>query len=143
AKRAAALLAYDEAGDQYRHALELLELGEPDDTRRLDLLLALGDENRRAGDVDRATEAFHQAAALAKKLEHPEKLARAALGNAGRWIAGGLGDDLTRRLLKEALAALPEQDSALRACVMARLAPELFWSTRGGSYEEAFAMSRE
>ena len=48
------------------------------------------------------------------------------------------------RALKDALAALGERDSVLRAAVMARLAPALFWQvSRAPSYEEIFAMSRE
>jgi predicted ATPase len=50
--RALALLAHDEAATYYRQALDLLEgAGRDKDARRLDLLIALGEAQRRAGDA--------------------------------------------------------------------------------------------
>ena len=54
--RAAAQLAFEEAARHYTNALELLEGVAPDDERRCELLLALGEALSRAGEGSRAKE---------------------------------------------------------------------------------------
>jgi DNA-binding SARP family transcriptional activator len=126
-RQAAALLAYEEAARLYRMGLEALELKAPADERsRCDLLIALGDAVARGGDLPAAKEIFVRAADLARRLGAPEQLARAALGYGGRWVWFRAGKD--RRLiplLEDALEALPEGDSQLRAMLLARLAGAL------------------
>jgi eukaryotic-like serine/threonine-protein kinase len=131
--RASAMLAYEEAAVHYQRALTLLGGDQKDTTeRRCRLMLRLGDSQWRAGDTRGVGTSYEEAARLARGLGHPELLAQAALGYeiglggflfTARYEAGvtGIG------LLEEALASLPESDSALRAHVLARLALEL-WS---------------
>jgi DNA-binding SARP family transcriptional activator len=125
--QAAALLAYEEAGRLYQMGLEALELQMPaDEGTRCELLLALGDAEARGGDAPAAKETFVRAGELARSLGAPEQLARAALGYGGRWVWFRAGRD--RRLiplLEDALAALPAEDNALRAMLLARLAGAL------------------
>lgn len=124
AEQAAGLTAYEEAIRLSGMGLELLDLREPpDEELRCELLLRLGDAKARAGDTAGARDAFLETAALAKKLDLPEHLGRAALGYGGRFVwEAGRGDPHLVPLLEEALAALPEADSSLRAKLLARLA---------------------
>jgi predicted ATPase len=150
--RAADQLAYEEAGVHYEHALALLG-GDREATqkRRCELLLALGDARWRAGDMRAARASFEEAADLARRLDDGEMLARAALGYViglggfllfARFEAGVTGAGL----LEEALAALPEEDSPLRAAILARLAIEIYHSSdverRVRLSSEAVEMSR-
>jgi DNA-binding SARP family transcriptional activator len=126
ADRAVELLAYEEAARLYAMALSALELTLPrDDLARCDLLLALATAHARAGDLTTAKDGFAQAAEVARRLEAPMQLARAALGYGGPFVWFRAGND--RRLtplLEDALGALPE-DHPLRARVLARLAGAL------------------
>lgn len=130
--RAAAVLAHEEAAVHYARALEVLD---DDDgasaEQRCELMLRLGDAHWRAGDTRSARSSFEEAAALARRLGAAELLGRAALGYVtglggfllfARFEAGGTAVEL----LEEALAALPDQDSRLRALLLARLAVEMY-----------------
>jgi DNA polymerase III delta prime subunit len=150
--RAAGLFAYEEAGLHYERALGLVGAAEEASReRRCDLLLRLGDARWRAGDTRAARVSFEEAAELARRLGDGEMLARAALGYViglggfllfARFEAGATGIGL----LEEALAALPEEDSPLRARVLARLSVEMYSSNeverRLEVSTEAIAMSR-
>ncbi|MGI8553749.1 MAG: ATP-binding protein, partial [Dehalococcoidia bacterium] len=95
AERATRLLAYEEAVSHYQHALEALELCELDQpTQQCELFLALGEACYRAGEVERAREAFLEAAEAARSLASPEHLARAALGFSGDGSAAGRLEEL-------------------------------------------------
>jgi hypothetical protein len=91
--RALAQLAHDEAADYYRQALELLNLpdGTVDEAQRLELLIALGGAERRAGDpVFRQT--LLDAARLAKAEGNSGAMIRAALANnRGTWTSSSVG----------------------------------------------------
>ena len=122
AERAVQQLAYEEGARLYDMALRALA-APPDGTERMELLLG---SRRRAepGRRDRGAKAtFIEAADLARQIGDVERLARAALGYGGRfvWIRAG-SDTKVIPLLQEALAALPEGDSALRVRLLARLA---------------------
>jgi predicted ATPase/class 3 adenylate cyclase len=129
--RAGGVLAYEEAAAHYGRALELIGTGEePAAERRCELLLRLGDAQWRAGNAEAARSSFEQATEIARRLGAAEMLARAALGYVvalggfiflARFEVGTSGAGL----LEEALAALPEEDSPLRAQLLARLAMEL------------------
>jgi tetratricopeptide (TPR) repeat protein len=133
AEYATALLAYEEAAHHYQQALQLLEFYPSHEVQQCDVLLALGDAQRKAGTIMAARETFERAAGFAKRLGTPAHLARAALsfatGFAGISVQGGVADSLLIGLLEEALTALPQEDSALRARVLGRLAMELYWSS--------------
>jgi DNA-binding SARP family transcriptional activator len=123
--RALALVAYEEAARLYETALEALELKAADALTRVELLLALGDAQARGGDLASAKETFVRAADLARTLNAPEQLARAALGYGGRFVWFRAGND--RRLvplLEDALERLPG-DNPLRVRLLARLAGAL------------------
>jgi DNA-binding SARP family transcriptional activator/tetratricopeptide (TPR) repeat protein len=125
--RALALLAYEEAARLYSMALDALELSAPDDeTSRCELLLSLGEAQIRAGDNAAAKEAFLEAAAMARRLNLPHEVARAAVGYGGRIMferAGG--DERLVPLLEEGLAAVGREDVELRVRLLARLAGAL------------------
>lgn len=124
AARALHLLAYEEAVRFYRMGLASLELQtSPDEIRRCDLLLAIGEALRRAGDLPASQASFLQAAPAARILAKPELLARAALGYAE--YPDSSGSDRQVRLLAEALQALPEADSALRVHLLGSTAENL------------------
>ena len=150
---ASALLAYEEAAVNYRQALELLApAGEASGERRCELQLRLGDSQWRSGDGTEARMTFEEAIEGARRLENGELLAQAALGYVtalggfllyARFEVGGTGV----ALLEEALAGLPEEDSSLRAHLLAHLALEM-WSgnepveQRVAVSEEAIEMAR-
>ena len=143
--------AHEEAARFYDLALEALEW-EPDDERRADLLLARGAASWRMNNVDAARSTFEQAAAVARKVGDPERLARAALGAGGGsvrawWIETGRIQQWLIGLLEEALASLPHVDGELRAQVMAMLARELAFvlgsvDRRRELCKDALAMAR-
>jgi eukaryotic-like serine/threonine-protein kinase len=127
AEHAAGQLAYEEAVRLYRMALQAMELDESaDEAARCALLLELGDAQMRAGESPRAKETFLGAAAIARRLAMPEHLARAALGYGGRFVwARAANDRHVIPLLKDALEAMGEANTVLRARVLARLAGAL------------------
>jgi class 3 adenylate cyclase len=129
AERETGLLAYEEAANQYERALTALDASEPvDESRRCELLIALGEAQFCSGAVG-FQQSFQRAIELARKIEAPEQFARAALGVAAVWVQpAGLVDERAVRVLEEALALLGDEESGLRARLMARLASELLWS---------------
>jgi DNA-binding CsgD family transcriptional regulator/tetratricopeptide (TPR) repeat protein len=123
--RAVRLLAYEEA-------VRLLDMAHrslresPDERRRCEVLLLLGDAQERAGATLDSKASFLEAAELATRLASPELLGRAALGYAGRspWLRAG-ADRQMIPLLTQALEALGDQDSVLVALLLGRLAGAL------------------
>jgi eukaryotic-like serine/threonine-protein kinase len=129
AKRAVSLLAYEEAAGHYERARAVIELQDDvNQEQRGELSLALGGAHTKAGNTAKAREEFLQAADIARKRGAPEQLARAAL-DIGIGMAGsGRVDELQVNLLKEALSALSEEDTALRARLLAQLSLALYYS---------------
>jgi eukaryotic-like serine/threonine-protein kinase len=124
---ALALLAYEEAARLYETSLEALELGGVhDEEARCELLLARGEAEARAGNAERAKEAFLAAADIARHRGLSRQFARAAGGYAREdmYLRAG-GDEQLVSLLEEALAALGEGDIELRARLLGRLAGAL------------------
>ena len=128
ATHALARLAYEDAAAHYQRALVVLHREpEPDRRTRCELLLGLGDACRRCGDVAASRAALEPAFGLARDLGEAEWMARAALdlgssSSWGLWEDLWLPDETAVRLLEGALAALPEDDSVLRARVLGQLA---------------------
>jgi predicted ATPase len=129
ARRATTLLAYEEAAGHYEHARVVIELqDEVDQEQRGEMSLALGEAYTKAGNNAKAREAFLQAADIARKRGAPEQLARAAL-DIGMGMAGsGKVDEVQVSMLKEALSALSEEDTAMRARLLAQLSLALYYS---------------
>jgi len=141
-------LAYEEGARLYAMAIEALSRQEPEDRSLLaELSMALGEAHRRSGDQRAAREAFERAATLARILGDARMLAAAALGYGGLYVEVGAVDERLQHLLEEALAALPEEPSPLRARVLARLAIELSYAAglerASGLSRAAVAMARD
>jgi predicted ATPase/DNA-binding SARP family transcriptional activator len=131
ARRALAALAYEEAVGHFDRALEALQLSKsPDEATRCELMLGLGESLSKAGEFEHSRAAFQAAAELARTAGLGEHLALAALGLARGWIEQGTADPAIIGLLEEALAALPETRTALRARLLGRLAMELHFSNQ-------------
>lgn len=122
AVRAHELLSYEESARQYTRALEALDLDlEPDDERRLDLMLSLGQELNTAGRTEEAQPLLIAAASLARRLERPDLLAQAAVGLWTYGIYGSAPSAEHLALLEEARATLGEDQTLLRSRVLSRL----------------------
>ena len=122
ARTAAAALAFDEAADRLRTALEIGIEGE---RRRGEALLELGAASHRAGNATDALEAFLSAAEMARELDAPELLARAAIGYEEACWRPGLPSREAIDLLEEGLAALDPDSGELRTGLLAGLARAL------------------
>jgi predicted ATPase/class 3 adenylate cyclase len=101
--------------------------------KRFDLLLALGDAQWWAGHVSEASATFQSATFLARQFRDPQRLAEAALrvgevGYGGAYMEAWSYDPIKVELLDEALAALGDQETLLKARVLARLATSLYLS---------------
>lgn len=147
--RALAKLAHDEAVSYYRSALDLLTVAGPpgDDAVRLELLIALGEAQRRAGDQS-SRETLFEAFALARARGDTDALARAALANTRGvyWSSGGSVDSERVAMFEAALTSVEEAPSAVRARLLSMLALELVFAPDGarrfGLSDEALLMAR-
>jgi DNA-binding SARP family transcriptional activator len=124
-RKATTTLGYEDAAEHYQRGLEALDRsGHSEEQRRYELLLALGEVRWGLGELDNARRACRQAAELAEKLGDATRLAQAALGFCGPHRFEGTAT--VRRsvadVLQRALAALGEDDSALRSQLLGRLA---------------------
>ena len=138
--RAIRLLAYEEAVRLFRMALALTRSA---DATRCEVLLAIGDAQARSGDAAASKQTFQEAAELAGSLGLSEQLGRAALGYGGRIIWDVSRDaDYLESVIERALAALPDEDSALRVRLLARLACGPLRGTSAGR-ERKDAVSRQ
>ena len=147
AHEAGAVLAHAEAAGHYADALEALdELGaEAEPAERAAALEGLAAATVAAGEIATGRLHYRRAAADARRRGDPGGLARAALGFAEFHRYGEL-DREAIELLEQALADLPDTDSAERARVAARLAvrldPAAAGARREALVEEATAMAR-
>ena len=124
-RRALEVLAWEDAAELFERALVAVELTErPGPEQRCELLLAVGEARMAASDVPAARIAYQQAGELAGRIGSPGALARAGLG-LGLEFTSMIVDPIQVGLLEEALAALGEADSPLRARVLAGLARAL------------------
>ena len=121
-RRALDQLAFSEA---VRYFLQALELAGED--QRLELMLLLGEAQQRAGDAAHR-DTLLTAAELARRRGDAAALARAAIAN-NRWFNAytGLTDPERVAVVRDALAAVGEEDPGLRARLLAILATELSW----------------
>jgi class 3 adenylate cyclase/tetratricopeptide (TPR) repeat protein len=132
AEQALAGLAFEEAAKYYEQALAAL----PDDDRavdplRCDLMIALSDAQRRAGEAD-YHRAMTEAVTIARALADPKRLAMAVLVSArpgGTMANATVVDHALIALYEEALAGLHGGgDDVLRAKLLAQLSAELLYA---------------
>jgi tetratricopeptide (TPR) repeat protein len=132
-------LAYEEAASQYERALNVLD---PDDVEqrvdRAQLGVELSRALRAGGLIPSAREAALAAADAARDAGRPDILVDAALviGGDRGWTEAGLVDHTVVELLEEGLAAMPDEDSSLRAMATARLAGELYFLAAEADYRQ-------
>jgi class 3 adenylate cyclase/tetratricopeptide (TPR) repeat protein len=144
--RAMAQLAHDQAAELYTRALELLDNSElaDDALRRCDLLIALGEAQRRAAHpAHRQT--LLEAAEIAQQVGDVDRLVAAALANVGTIWPGAVDDHERVAVLTAALTAIGEDDSLVRARLQANLAGMLLiseWERRVELSEQAVVMAR-
>jgi DNA-binding CsgD family transcriptional regulator len=119
-------LAWEQAADLYGRALAAGGAG-LGAARRCRLLLGRARAQVRAYDVGAARESVLAAAGIARGAGDSGLIAQAAV------ILAGTSDyawaPISRALCEEALAGLPEQDSPLRARLLAQLAVDQFMAT--------------
>ncbi|MGH3785664.1 MAG: ATP-binding protein [Pseudonocardiaceae bacterium] len=144
--RALAQLAHDQAAELYDQALDLFDSSDlaGDQLRRCDLLIALGEAQRRAAHpAHRQT--LLAVAAIAQEVGDVKRLVAAALANVGTYWSGPLDDHERAAVLTAALAAIGDDDSLVRARLLALLAGVLGtgeWDRRVALTEQAVAMAR-
>ena len=114
----------DEAAGYYRQALELLEAGDGDPGLRLEILISLGEAQRRGGD-SAYRETLLSAAGLAQERGDVGALARAALANTRGGITSANLDPELIATLDAALELVPSDDKATRARLLANLGVEV------------------
>jgi class 3 adenylate cyclase len=131
-EKAVSLYAWEDAIGQFERALQVLDLQTPpDEVLQCDLLLAVGDAQFGTGDEQDGQATYQRAADIARRLKDGDRFTVAALGYA-RPVSVGKVDETIVALLKEALAGISEEDSALRARLLTRLGMEMYF----GSQEE-------
>lgn len=146
-RAAARMAAYEEEVGCYRRALECLDPKNTEDrAHACSLSLALGDAYRKLGHGTPALKCFQRAATIAEELHDPERYAEAALGvEATRWRTALPGEP-SMALLKNALDAIPETDSPLRARLLGSLARASSYTVGGAGaapwVAEAIEMAR-
>lgn len=144
AEAAMAVFAFEAAAAHYDHAIAAAGVDAPDRGR---LLLSLGEARMAGGDQEGARRAYLAAADEARDRGRTDQLADAALG-----LSGAIGfeiallDRVQIDLLREALATLPAEDLARRACVTARLSVAVAYlegvEARLAMTEEGLALAR-
>jgi DNA-binding SARP family transcriptional activator/tetratricopeptide (TPR) repeat protein len=149
AEQATGRLAYEEAVDLLEDALAAREADDPvDEEERARLLDLVAGALWRAGRWEDARTEYGRAAEAARAVDAATLFAHVALGHsAGEWDMFGIEDRVSVELLEEAIERLPDEDSALRAQVMARLGRVLYYSPDSelrvpGIVEGAVAMAR-
>jgi len=133
-------LAYAESARQYERALEALAHAQPDDAKRIELLIALGEERWTDGDREGGRTRLGEAAELARRIGRKDLFARAAIGYRGFGELGMPPDAKTLALLEEALDALGDEHPILRSRILARLAGTLPYAA---SMAERETLARE
>lgn len=138
-------LAYEDAAQAFRHALDALALCAANPPRRAELLLQLAEARAAMGDLPGARTAYEDAAAMAEEHHWPDVLARAALG-IGSGPGGFEVPPFDRRQIRLLEEASREAAGVQRAHVLARLSVALSLDAdgarRSGLSDEAIALAR-
>lgn len=127
-KKAARVLAFDEAAANFERGLDLLEnLAQTPASKRLEfeLWLALARAYWHGGHLVDSFTTYEKSIEIARALNEPEVLARAVLAyEEPRWRLN-LDSEPSQRYLHEALAALGDEQSGLRVRLLVSLARSL------------------
>jgi tetratricopeptide (TPR) repeat protein len=140
AERAMAQYAWEGAAALYQRALNATvahDLAGPAEWCRL--LLALADAEVRSFALAEARTALVEAVRIARQIGDPESIARAALTMEG--VSDHLWDATGRALCAEALAGLPDEDSALRARLLAMRVSMTVWDEQDDRARSAEALA--
>jgi DNA-binding CsgD family transcriptional regulator len=127
ARQATAQLAWEDASAWYGRALEV---GHLDPLHRARLLLARGQAQVRAYDVDGARQSVLAAAAVARDIGDGEVLADASLTLEG--INDYFWVDTGRKLCEEAIQAVGQQENAVKVRLMAQQVVNDAWQAIAG-----------
>jgi len=143
---ALAALAPDQAVQNYRESLRLIEETGASDAQRCAVLVGLGRALRQVGDGNHR-EILLEAARLAERIGDTDHLVEAALANFRGWASeSGRVDEDRVAVLEAALAAIGPSDGTSRARLLAVLASELTFSVdldrRRALSDEAVAIAR-
>jgi class 3 adenylate cyclase/tetratricopeptide (TPR) repeat protein len=142
-ERALARSAYREPLAYFDRALTLARsLPEsPARTRQiLDLLFLLGETHSRNRNVSEALQTFKEAFELARAVDSPADLARAAVGATVAETFTGARALESRPLMEAALAALGEAETVERSRLLSQFSYQLWMS---GNFERADALSHQ
>ena len=125
-------VAWEEAIDHFERALHVIDdhESEVDARSRFELLLALGDAQRRAGEPREALPTLERAAAAARSLGDGPGVAQAAIAYEEAFLQTGARrspDDVAMSLISESLAALSEERPELRARLLAARARDQYF----------------
>jgi hypothetical protein len=149
---AVARFDHAEGARLFDRAADLRDVLGPDDARDADVFQALGEARMRAGDIPGGRDALGRAAAAARRVGDPMRVAQAALAYAPWGLSPGIVEEDVVDLLDEAVSVLDDAGGnvhvdALRARLRARLASALYWSPESGRREqlvqEATALARD
>ena len=119
AAHALGVFAFEDATALLERARAAIPHGPMETPLRCRVLIALGEAQIRSGDVAGRALCV-EAAEIARRIDDATLLALAGLAYGAVFTMGGV-DPVLVGLLEDALARLPDEDSALRARVMARL----------------------
>jgi DNA-binding CsgD family transcriptional regulator len=139
-EQAMARCAWEGAATWYRRALAAASAHAPvDPDRRGRLLLALAEAEVRSLALAEAREALVEAARIARGRGDAETIARAVLVLEGH--SDHLWETVEQQLCAEALAGLSEEDSALRARLLALQVASSIWTGEDAERRSAQALA--
>ena len=147
--RADALLAFEDAVQFFRTALDSIEQRtEPDQAMRCRLLFLLGEAQRKSGNIASALSTLCETAKAASRLGLPDVLADAALAyEQAAWRNSSSPDPSPGALLREAFRQVPETERALRARLTGALGRALLYANAEAEARaqvaKSIAMARE
>jgi tetratricopeptide (TPR) repeat protein len=149
-RRALGVLAYEEAVRLLELALGALkEIGPEADRDRCAILVDLGIALRASGDKEASKASLLRAAAIARRIDLPDELVRAALhyGTKLPWGEGPFPDPVQCELVETALSVCAGSGTIQEAALLARLATSLRYSPeperREAAGERALTLARQ
>ncbi len=146
ADKARGLFAYELAAEHYQHALQMLDLLTPDETKRCEILLELADAERLAGKAGEAIATFEKVESIGRARGNPQVLGKALLGIVEVMRDGALTHETLHVRVDTALQSLPAEDSILRARLLGALLIAGYLkktaTQRLALYDEAINMAR-